>query len=95
MQDHRHGPVLRRLDLQRFFAAATQLVAETDPVSDFFVRASVHVDESIAGTRVRGCTVRVNMFVYDTVPIAPQNWMRLKTASGAAFPTLRSPRGRR
>ncbi|MBW4818398.1 aminotransferase class IV [Rhodococcus qingshengii] len=76
---------------ERFLTAVTQLVTENDPVSDVFVRATVHVDESIPGTRVRGCTVRVSMFVYDAVPIVPQDGMRLKTSQWRRIPDAAIP----
>ena len=73
----------------RFFdqsLAAKRLIAENDPQSDVFVRATVHVDASIPGTRVRGCSVKVSMFVYDAVPIVPQDGMRLKTSVWRRIP---------
>ncbi|QNG20100.1 branched-chain amino acid aminotransferase [Rhodococcus triatomae] len=73
-------------DFERFAAATRELVAENDPQRDVFVRASVHVDESIPGTRVRGCGITVSMFVYDAVPIVPQDGMRLKTSQWRRIP---------
>ncbi|MFD4369867.1 aminotransferase class IV [Rhodococcus sp. NPDC058521] len=73
-------------DYEKFVSVAKQLVAENDPRTDVFVRASVHVDASIPGTRVRGCSVKVSMFVYDAVPIVPQDGMRLKTSVWRRIP---------
>lgn len=73
-------------DFARFETVASQLIAENDPRTDVFVRATVHVDESIPGTRVRGCHVSVSMFVYDAVPIVPQDGMRLKTSVWRRIP---------
>ncbi|WP_137874597.1 aminotransferase class IV [Rhodococcus sp. Q] len=78
-------------DYDRFVSAATELVAENAPTSDVFVRASVHVDESIPGTRVRGCHTTVSMFVYDAVPIVPQDGMRLKTSQWRRIPDAAIP----
>lgn len=73
-------------DYEKFVSVATELIAENDPRSDVFVRATVHVDASIPGTRVRGCSVKVSMFVYDAVPIVPQDGMRLKTSVWRRIP---------
>lgn len=73
-------------DYQRFVDAASDLITENDPQRDVFVRASVHVDASIPGTRVRGCSTRLSMFVYDAVPIVPQEGMRLKTSQWRRIP---------
>ncbi|MGW0177491.1 aminotransferase class IV [Rhodococcus sp. NPDC003322] len=78
-------------DYDRFVSAATELVAENAPTEDVFVRASVHVDEPIPGTRVRGCHTTVSMFVYDAVPIVPQNGMRLKTSQWRRIPDSAIP----
>ncbi|MGY2028808.1 aminotransferase class IV [Nocardia gipuzkoensis] len=73
-------------DFERFRAAAMELIAVNDPREDVFVRATVHVVESIPGTRVRGCAIRVSMFVYDAVPIVPQDGMRLKSSPWRRIP---------
>ncbi|NLE78492.1 MAG: branched-chain amino acid aminotransferase [Rhodococcus sp.] len=73
-------------DYDKFVTVAKRLIAENDPQSDVFVRATVHVDASIPGTRVRGCSVKVSMFVYDAVPIVPQDGMRLKTSVWRRIP---------
>ncbi|MEU2090281.1 aminotransferase class IV [Nocardia beijingensis] len=73
-------------DYARFRAAVVELVAANAPREDVFVRATVHVVESIPGTRVRGCAVRVSMFVYDAVPIVPQDGMRLKSSPWRRIP---------
>ncbi|MFC4605785.1 aminotransferase class IV [Rhodococcus kronopolitis] len=73
-------------DYERFLAAAADVVAANGPGADAFVRVSVHVDESIPGTRVRGCHTLVSMFVYDAVPIVPQHGMRLKTSTWRRIP---------
>lgn len=73
-------------DFDRFLAATRELVAANAPKRDVFVRATVHVDESIPGTRVRGCHTTVSMFVYDAVQIVPQDGMRLKTSPWRRIP---------
>ena len=57
-----------------------------DPQHEVYVRATVHVDESIPGTRVRGLSTTVSIFLYDAVPIVPQDGMRLKTSVWRRIP---------
>ncbi|MFD4295007.1 aminotransferase class IV [Rhodococcus sp. NPDC058505] len=78
-------------NLDRFVAAARDLVERNAPTGDVFVRATVHVDESIPGTRVRGCHTTVSMFVYDAIPIVPQDGMRLKTSQWRRIPDAAIP----
>ncbi|WP_405167711.1 aminotransferase class IV [Nocardia sp. NBC_01499] len=73
-------------DYERFYAAVVELVGSNAPAEDVFVRATVHVVESIPGTRVRGCAIQVSMFVYDAVPIVPQDGMRLKSSPWRRIP---------
>lgn len=73
-------------DYQRFYAAVVEVVGRNAPVEDVFVRATVHVVESIPGTRVRGCAIQVSIFVYDAVPIVPQDGMRLKSSPWRRIP---------
>ncbi|MET9029520.1 aminotransferase class IV [Nocardia sp. NPDC004168] len=73
-------------DYARFRAAVVELIAANAPREDVFVRATVHVVESIPGTRVRGCAIRVSIFVYDAVPIVPQDGMRLKSSPWRRIP---------
>ncbi|QBJ95921.1 branched-chain amino acid aminotransferase [Rhodococcus sp. ABRD24] len=70
----------------RFVSVTKELVAANAPKSDVFVRATVHVDATIPGTRVRGCHTTVSMFVYDATPIVPQDGMRLKTSMWRRIP---------
>ncbi|MFE9583346.1 aminotransferase class IV [Nocardia sp. NPDC006044] len=76
----------REWDYQRFYAAVVEVVGRNAPVEDVFVRATVHVVESIPGTRVRGCAIQVSIFVYDAVPIVPQDGMRLKSSPWRRIP---------
>ncbi|MFI9413721.1 aminotransferase class IV [Nocardia gamkensis] len=73
-------------DFERFRATVVELIAVNAPREDVFVRATVHVVESIPGTRVRGCAIQVSMFVYDAVPIVPQDGMRLKSSPWRRIP---------
>ncbi|MET7773110.1 aminotransferase class IV [Nocardia sp. NPDC005366] len=73
-------------DFARFRSAVIELIAANDPAEDVFVRATVHVIESIPGTRVRGCEIQVSMFVYEATPIVPQDGMRLKSSPWRRIP---------
>ncbi|OHV05655.1 aminotransferase class IV [Mycobacterium talmoniae] len=75
----------------RFAATVQQLVTANAPQRDVFVRVTVHVDESIPGTRVRGCSTAVSAFVYDAVPIVPQDGMRLKSSPWRRIPDYAIP----
>ena len=72
--------------LKRFNAAAQQLVKENKIKEDTFVRATLHVDEEVAGTRSRGLSTRLSLFAYEAVPILPQNGARLKTSVWRRIP---------
>jgi branched-chain amino acid aminotransferase len=76
----------RDWDYPRFHTAVTELVRANAPTTDIFVRATIHVDESIPGTRVRGCHTTMSMFAYDAVPIVPQDGIRLKSSPWRRIP---------
>ncbi|WP_183130334.1 aminotransferase class IV [Rhodococcus sp. SBT000017] len=71
---------------ERFVQATRDVVAANAPTTEVYVRATVHVDESIPGTRVRGLHTTVSIFLYDANPIVPQNGMRLKTSVWRRIP---------
>ncbi|MGB2722574.1 MAG: aminotransferase class IV [Rhodococcus sp. (in: high G+C Gram-positive bacteria)] len=71
---------------ERFVQATRDVVAANAPMTEVYVRATVHVDESIPGTRVRGLHTTVSIFLYDANPIVPQNGMRLKTSVWRRIP---------
>lgn len=73
-------------DFARFRKAVADVVAANEPGADVFVRATVHVVESIPGTKVRGCAIKVSIFLYDAVPIVPQDGMRLKSSPWRRIP---------
>ena len=70
----------------RFVEVVREVVAANDPEREVYVRASVHVDESLPGTRVRGMHTTVSIFLYDANPIVPQDGMRLKTSVWRRIP---------
>jgi branched-chain amino acid aminotransferase len=76
---------------ERFVQVTQQVVAANAPTDEVYVRATVHVDESIPGTRVRGLHTTVSIFLYDANPIVPQNGMRLKTSVWRRIPDYAIP----
>ncbi|WP_415971974.1 aminotransferase class IV [Rhodococcus sp. 077-4] len=76
---------------ERFVQATRDVVAANAPTAEVYVRATVHVDESIPGTRVRGLHTTVSIFLYDANPIVPQNGMRLKTSVWRRIPDYAIP----
>ena len=67
-------------DFEKFLQAIHQLVSANKIDEDVFVRATIHVDELVPGTRSRGLHTVFSMFAYEPVPIVPQNGARLKTS---------------
>lgn len=65
---------------ERFMDAVRNLFAKNNPECDVFVRVMVHVSQLLPGTRSRGLSTTMSMFMYDAVPIVPQDGMRLKTS---------------
>lgn len=73
-------------DYGAFLGAVKELIAANDIRRDVFVRASVHVDALLPGTRSRGVHSVLSMFVYDAEPIVPQDGVRLKTSLWRRIP---------
>ncbi|CAN5642971.1 branched-chain amino acid transaminase [soil metagenome] len=64
----------------KFIAAVKKVVAANNLSENTFVRATVHVDEKLAGTRSRGLKTILSIFLYEATPILPQSGARLKTS---------------
>lgn len=77
--------------LERFTSAASQLVKTNAIKEDVFVRATLHVDEQVAGTRSRGLSTVLSMFAYEAAAILPQNGARLKTSVWRRIPDYSIP----
>lgn len=65
---------------EKFIGAARRLVAANDVREDVFLRATVHVNELLPGTRSRGLATSVSMFIYEAALILPAAGARLKTS---------------
>lgn len=64
----------------RFIEAVQQTIHANSPDVATFIRASVHVNELVPGTRSRGLKTTLSLFVYEAAAIVPQDGMRLKTS---------------
>jgi branched-chain amino acid aminotransferase len=78
-------------DEERFIAAVREVVLANEVAEDVFVRASVHVSEQLPGTRSRGMTTLLSMFVYTAEPILPLDGARLKTSVWRRIPDYAIP----
>jgi branched-chain amino acid aminotransferase len=78
-------------DEDRFAAAVAEVVLANHVTEDVFVRASVHVDAQLPGTRSRGMSTRLSMFVYTAEPILPLDGARLKTSVWRRIPDYAIP----
>jgi branched-chain amino acid aminotransferase len=76
---------------ERFEAALAEVVRVNEVTEDVFVRVSVHVDAQLPGTRSRGISTRLSMFVYEAEPILPLDGARLKTSVWRRIPDYAIP----
>lgn len=77
--------------LARFTDVMKQLVDMNKPKTNVFVRATVHVDELLPGTKSRGLHTVLSVFLYDAVSIVPQTGARLKTSVWRRIPDYSIP----
>lgn len=75
----------------RFLHAVKQVVKANDLRDKAFVRATVHVDELVPGTKSRGLKTTLSIFIYEAQPIIPQNGARLKTSVWRRIPDYAIP----
>ena len=67
-------------DFESFKDAVTRLISENTITHDVFVRATVHVVDNVPGTRSRGLTSKLSMFIYPAKSILPNASARVKTS---------------
>ncbi len=72
--------------VERFVSAIKETVKANNVRDNAFVRVTVHVNELVPGTRSRGLQTILSIFIYDAVPIIPQNGARLKTSVWRRIP---------
>ncbi len=56
-----------------------------------FVRATIHVNELLPGTRSRGLKTTLSIFIYEAAPIIPQDGARIKTSVWRRVPDYAIP----
>lgn len=76
---------------KKFEAAVKQLISANTVTKDIYVRATVHVDAEIAGTRSRGLSTTLSMFIYDAIPILSPDGARVKTSVWRRIPDYAIP----
>ncbi len=64
----------------KFEQAVKKLLAENQPKSDIFIRASVHLNAELAGPRTKDLPLTLSLFAYEAQPILPLEGTRLKTS---------------
>jgi branched-chain amino acid aminotransferase len=76
---------------EQFEKVVREVVSANAPKEDVFVRVSVHVDELVPGTRSRGLSTALSMFLYEAKPILPAEGARLKTSVWRRVPDYAIP----
>jgi branched-chain amino acid aminotransferase len=76
---------------EKIVEAIRPLVHKNAPTKDVFARATVHVNELVAGTRSRGLKTTLSIFLYDAQPILPSTGARLKTSMWRRIPDYSIP----
>lgn len=76
---------------EAFEKAVKAVIEKNNPRKSVYVRATVHVDAEVAGTRSRGLSSVLSMFVYDAVPILSAGGVRLKTSVWRRIPDYSIP----
>ena len=74
-----------------FENAVFKLVKENDINQDVYIRATVHVDELVPGTKTRGLNTVLSMFIYPYKSILPEKGARLKTSVWRRVPDYSIP----
>ncbi len=75
----------------KFKSAVIELIQANVIKETVFVRATIHVNELVAGTRSRGLKSLLSMFIYEATPIIPQNGAKLKTSVWRRIPDYAIP----
>jgi branched-chain amino acid aminotransferase len=76
---------------EKFDRAVKDLVRANGITEDVLVRATVHVNDLVPGTRSRGLSNILSMFIYTAKPILPQDGARLKTSVWRRIPDFAIP----
>jgi branched-chain amino acid aminotransferase len=76
---------------QKFLGIVQELFAANTVEGDVFVRVSIHVDALLPGTRSRGLSSILSMFIYGAESIVPRGGARLKTSLWRRIPDIAIP----
>ena len=76
---------------KKFEKSVRELVDANTITENVYVRVTVHVDAQITGTRSRGLSTILSMFIYNAVPILNPNGVRLKTSVWRRIPDYAIP----
>jgi branched-chain amino acid aminotransferase len=75
----------------KFKKAVRELIDANTITENVYVRVSVHVTAEIAGTKSRGLSTKLSMFIYDAIPILNPDGVRLKTSVWRRIPDYAIP----
>ncbi len=76
---------------ESFVDITKKLIEKNKVKKDVYVRATVHVNAEIAGTKSRGLPTILSVFIYDAVPILSSEGCRLKTSTWRRIPDYSIP----
>lgn len=74
------------LSFEAFQEKASALIKANKPTEPVFVRATLHADGLVPGTRTRGVSTQLSLFVYTATPIVKSKGVRLKTSQWRRIP---------
>jgi len=74
------------LDLKKFYSDIKELLIANTPKESVFVRATLHADGLIQGTRAKGVSTQLSAFIYPAIPIVKSEGVRLKTSQWRRIP---------
>ncbi len=81
----------RDWNFEKFKKTVQELIKVNTISNDVYVRATIHVDAELAGTRSRGLHTILSIFVYDAIPILKPEGSRLKTSHWRRVPDYAIP----
>lgn len=75
-----------KLSYDHFGQIVSELIKANKPTEPVFVRATLHADALVPGTRTRGVSTQLSLFVYTATPIVKPTGVRLKTSQWRRIP---------